>query len=194
MVEVVNILLAGVGGQGIVLASRVLADVALQSGKAVKVSETHGMAQRGGSVVTHVRFGEQVYSPLIALGQADFLLGFEKLEAMRFLPYLKKDGRLIVNDQEIYPLNVLLGKEKYPPEISSYLKEQTGQMCLVPAQEIAQQLGSPRVVNMVLLGVLAQFLDIPQEKWEEAIYRCVRPEFREINCQAFRKGFSWKSG
>lgn len=191
MSDVTNILLTGVGGQGIILASRVLANAALKAGFEVKVSEIHGMAQRGGSVVTHLRFGRQVYSPLVSTGQADYLVAFEKLEAIRYLPYLKKDGWLIVNDQVIYPLPVLLGKASYPPDSSSFLKEQVGgRMRLVPALERARRLGNPRAVNLFLLGVLAQFLDIPQQAWQDAIASCVRPAYLEVNKTAFLEGLA----
>lgn len=189
MNNVTSIILAGVGGQGIILASRVLAEVALQTGNEVKVSEIHGMAQRGGSVVTHLRFGKQVFSPLVSPGQADFLIGFEKLEAVRFFPYLKKNGYLIVNDQEIFPLPVLLGKAAYPADIISYLKKQTDRVHLVAARERAQKLGNPQVVNMILLGVLAQYLGISGDCWEEAIAKCVHPEFVALNKKAFWEGF-----
>ncbi|MDH7576360.1 MAG: indolepyruvate oxidoreductase subunit beta [Bacillota bacterium] len=190
MSKVTSILLAGVGGQGIVLASRVLAEVALKTGNEVKVSEIHGMAQRGGSVVTHLRFGKQVFSPLISPGQADFLVGFEKLEAIRLLPYLKQSGYLIVNDQEIFPLPVLLGKASYPDDIIFYLRKQTSRVHYVAALEKAQKLGSPQVVNMILLGVLAQYLGISPDCWEEVITKSVRSEFMELNRKAFREGLT----
>jgi len=165
--------------------------LALQIGNEVKVSEVHGMAQRGGSVVTHLRFGKEVFSPLISPGQVDFLVGFEKLEAIRFFHYLKRNGHLIVNDQEIFPLPVFLGKASYPLDIISYLRKQTNRVHFVAALEKAQKLGNPRVVNMILLGVLAQYLQISKDCWEEAIMKCVRPDFIEINKRAFEEGLSW---
>lgn len=188
MRKVTNILLTGVGGQGIILASRVLAKLALSAGYDVKVSEIHGMAQRGGSVVTHLRFGDKVFSPLISFGQADYLVSFEKLEAVRCLPFLKKDGCLIVNDQEIFPLPVLLGKSAYPSDLDAYLKKQVARIRLIPAQEQAQQLGSLQVVNMILLGVLAQYLK--NAGWDDAIKQCLRPELVPLNQEAFSLGLN----
>lgn len=191
MADLTNILLVGVGGQGTILASRVLAEVALQEGKDLKLSEIHGMAQRGGSVVTHVRFGKHVYSPLISQGQADFLVSFEKLEALRFLPYLKKEGWLIINDQEIPPLPTLLGKADYPSDIFPVLREKTERLQTIPALRIAQEIGNPRVVNAIVLGVLARHLSVDQKIWEQALASCVRSEFQDINITAFRKGLNW---
>jgi indolepyruvate ferredoxin oxidoreductase beta subunit len=186
MSDTTSIIIAGVGGQGIILASRVLAAAALNSGYKVKVAETHGMAQRGGSVVTHLRYGSVVYSPLISAGQADYLIGFEKLEAFRCLPFLKEDGLMIVNDQEIPPLPVLLGKASYPELAGA----RAPRLRMVRAQSCAQQLGNSRVVNMVLLGCLARHLDIARECWDMAIEEGVNPRYRELNSQAFQNGLN----
>jgi indolepyruvate ferredoxin oxidoreductase beta subunit len=186
--DVTSILITGVGGQGIIFASRVLAKIALESGYEVKVSEVHGMAQRGGSVVTHLRFGKHVYSPLISQGEADFIIGFEKLEAMRCLLFLKPDGCLIVNDQVINPLPVLLGKAAYPEDVDSYISGHPDRVRLVQALYMARELGDPRVVNIILLGVLAQYLDFPLNDWQQAIEKCVRPQFVELNRLAFQAG------
>lgn len=188
MNDVTSILITGVGGQGIIFASRVLAKIALESGYEVKVSEVHGMAQRGGSVVTHLRFGKHVYSPLISQGEADFIIGFEKLEAMRCLLFLKPDGCLIVNDQVINPLPVLLGKAAYPEDVDSYISGHPDRVRLVQALYMARELGDPRVVNIILLGVLAQYLDFPLNDWQQAIEKCVRPQFVELNRLAFQAG------
>lgn len=194
MSDATSIIIAGVGGQGIILASRVLAAAALRSGYRVKVAETHGMAQRGGSVVTHLRYGGSVYSPLISAGQADYLIGFEKLEAFRCLPFLGKNGLMIVNDQAIPPLPVLLGKAPYPELAGGCPGARTPRIRLVGAQAYAQQLGNSRVVNMILLGCLARRLDIAREFWDMAIEECVNPRYREINSQAFQSGLNMQEG
>jgi indolepyruvate ferredoxin oxidoreductase beta subunit len=188
--EPTSVIIAGVGGQGIILASRVLSVAALQSGYQVKVSETHGMAQRGGSVITHLRYGSSVYSPLISAGQADYLIGFEKLEAVRCLPLIREDGLLIINDQEIPPLPVLLGRSPYPELTGDSLRGSAPRLQFVPAQTCARQLGEPRAVNMVLLGCLARHLQITSECWKMAIDQCVRPQYQELNKQAFSTGLN----
>ncbi len=192
MNETTSVILSGVGGQGIILASRVLAEAALASGNQVKVSETHGMAQRGGSVVTHVRYGPRAFSPLISWGQADYMIGFEKLEAVRCLPFLKAGGLWIVNDQSIPPLPVLLGKVSYPDLGEGRLRQLAPRLHLVKGRDRAFQLGNARVVNMILLGCLAPHLDLSRSRWEEAIDCCVRPEYGELNKRAFDDGFNEK--
>jgi indolepyruvate ferredoxin oxidoreductase beta subunit len=192
MNETTSVILSGVGGQGIILASRVLAEAALSSGYQVKVSEIHGMAQRGGSVVTHLRYGPRVYSPLISSGQADYVLGFEKLEAVRCLPFLKEGGLMIVNDQLIPPLPVMLGKLPYPELDGERLRQLTPRLQLVKAQEQAQLLGNAKAVNMVLLGCLARHLGLTDTNWEQAIARCVRPEYVGLNKLAFAAGLNEK--
>ena len=152
--EPTSVIIAGVGGQGIILASRILSAAALKSGYRVKVSETHGMAQRGGSVVTHLRYGSSVYSPLISAGQADYLIGFEKLEAVRCLPLIKEDGLLIINDQEIPPLPVLLGMFPYPALTGDSLRE-APPACSSSSPGMRPAIRSFRAVNVVLLGCLA---------------------------------------
>jgi indolepyruvate ferredoxin oxidoreductase beta subunit len=189
--EPTSVIITGVGGQGIILASRVLSVAALKSGFQVKVSETHGMAQRGGSVITYLRYGGSVHSPLISSGQAGYLIGFEKLEAMRCLPLIREDGLLIVNDQEIPPLPVLLGKAPYP--VAWGLQEKALRLQFVSARKCAQALGDPRVVNMVLLGCLARHLEISKECWQAAIDECVRPSYQDLNRQAFQTGMSMTS-
>lgn len=188
----VNLIITGVGGQGIILASRILAAAALKMGYDVKVSEIHGMAQRGGSVVTHLRYGEQVCSPLVSLGEADFLVGFEKLEAIRCLPFLKGDGCLVASDQEILPLPVLLGKAAYPADSTGFIKSLGERAQLVPAADMAHRLGDQRVVNLILLGVLSRYLDIGMDVWEQAITDCVKPAYLDLNFKAFQKGRSWR--
>lgn len=185
-----GVFLAGVGGQGVILASRLLAAAALASGCDVKVSEVHGMAQRGGSVVAQVRFGDKVYSPLIPRGGADILLALEKLEALRFLPYLKRDGTVIINDWEIMPVPVLTGSASYPTRIVEAIKEAVPRTRLVPAQRAAENAGSPRGANAVLVGFLSGYLPFSEEVWEEAIKRVVPDRLLEATRKAFGAGRS----
>ncbi len=189
MNKVTNILIAGVGGQGAVLASRIIAQAALQQGQDIKVSEVHGMAQRGGSVTTQVRIGEKVFSPLISKGEADYLLVFEKLEALRWLDYLKPDGVLIVNDQSIPPMSVIQGQTGYPENIIEHLREKTGNVLAVDALHIAASCGSAKAVNVVLLGALARCMDYDGSVWQKALEQKVPPKFLEINQAAFAAGY-----
>ena len=186
-----NFLLAGVGGQGTILASNVLADVALRVGLDVKKSEVHGMAQRGGSVNTHVRWHpERVYSPLIGLGEADFLLVFEEAEALRYAEYLQSGGTAVVNRHTIKPITVTSGGAHYPTEeelLAAYA-QLTDHLHLVPGTQVAQELGNIRAANVVLLGALSTFLDIPKETWLEVIGSRVPGRYVELNHQAFLKG------
>ena len=186
-----NFLLAGVGGQGTLLASNVLAQVALVAGFDVKKSEVHGMAQRGGSVNTHVRWNsEQVYSPLIGLGDADYLLAFEEAEALRYATYLKPGGIAIVNEYTIKPITVTSGGAHYPSraELETTYEQLTDQLYLVPGTALAQELGNARAANVVLLGALSTFLDLPSETWLEVIAARVPPKYVDLNRQAFLKG------
>lgn len=182
-----NIVICGVGGQGIILASNVLCSVAFSEGLDVKKSEVHGMAQRGGSVITHVRFGKKVYSPLIEEGTSDFILAFERLEALRYLPYLKENGIMIVNDREIPPMSVLVGAVTYPQDIDRRLKKR-GETHFVDATSIAFELGNVRAVNIILLGVLSKFLNFKKQSWKEAIGKNVKERFVELNITAFNRG------
>jgi len=186
---ITNVLIVGVGGQGTLLASRVLAQAAVAAGADVKVSEVHGMAQRGGSVVTQVRFGSRVYSPLIQIGQADYILSFEKLEAMRWLPYLKKGGGLIVNDQSIDPLPVLTGAAKYPTDIPKKIGALVDNTTFLDASSIATQLGNVKAANVVLLGVLAAQMNLPLAIWEEALEKAVPAKALALNQAAFKTGY-----
>ena len=186
-----SFLLAGVGGQGTILASNVLAEVALAAGFDVKKSEVHGMAQRGGSVNTHVRWNsERVYSPLVGLGEADFLLVFEEAEALRYAEYLKPGNTAVVNRQIIKPITVTSGGAHYPAEeeLRSVYREITDRFYLVPGSAIAHELGNARVANVVLLGALASFLDVPDEAWLQVIEARVPPRYVELNRQAFFRG------
>jgi len=187
----VNFLLAGVGGQGTILASDVLAAVGLRTGHDVKKSEVHGMAQRGGSVTTYVRWGEKVYSPLIGPGEVDFFLAFEKLEALRHIEMLRPGGIVLINDYAIPPLSVSSGNDEYPTDerIKALLSTVTCSYYLLPAMTLAEQLGNTRVNNVVLLGSLSHWLsDVPLEAWQEAIRERVPPKFAELNQQAFLVG------
>lgn len=189
-----NILLVGVGGQGTILAGKILAEVAVLQGLDVKMSEVHGMAQRGGSVVTHVRMGEQVLSPLVEVGEADFIVAFEKLEALRWAHYLREDGCIIVNDQRIDPMTVITGQFPYPPEILETLQAGAGEVVVLDALQLAREVGSIKAVNVVLLGALAQRVQIEKGHWLEAITRTVPAKVLELNLQAFAAGFAAAGG
>ncbi len=184
-----NIMIVGVGGQGTLLASRILGNVTINEGYDVKVSEVHGMSQRGGSVVTYVKYGKQVYSPIIDRGEADIILAFELLEAYRALPYLKKGGKIIVNSQEIDPMPVITGAVKYPEDISKKLSEKVD-TTVVDALSAAKEAGNIKAVNVVLIGVLAKSTDIPYEKWIEALKTTVPAKFLDVNLKAFELGYN----
>ncbi|MGH4125367.1 MAG: indolepyruvate oxidoreductase subunit beta [Clostridium sp.] len=188
MCENKNVLFVGVGGQGTILASKILTEGLLKSGYDVKMSEVHGMAQRGGSVTTQVRFGKKVYSPLIEKGKVDVIVSFEKSEAARYLPYLKKDGYMVVNDYEIYPIPVLIGKEKYPENVNERLTEVVHNIVVINAAEIAKDLGNIKAQNVVLLGALIKVLKLENINWEEVISEIVPPKAIEINKKAFSAG------
>lgn len=183
-----NILIVGVGGQGTLLTSRILANVVVQMGYDVKVTEVHGMAQRGGSVVSEVRYGEKLYSPIIKKGDADIILAFEKIETARWLDYLKKDGMVIINDERVDPLPVLSGKAKYPDNICKEIKNKVKDTIIVNATDIAVECGNARAANVVLVGILSRAIDLPEEEVEKAIKDIVPTKALEINMQAFKKG------
>jgi indolepyruvate ferredoxin oxidoreductase beta subunit len=183
-----NILLVGVGGQGTLLASEILSEVLMLSGYDVKKAEVHGMAQRGGSVVSHVRFGSKVYSPIIPEGQADILFGFELLETYRYLPLLRKDGQVVVNNLEIAPPGVSLGKQEYPADIAAHIKEAFPRSCVVDGIVLAKEAGNMRTVNTVLLGNLSTMMDIDQDLWHQALTNMVPQRFIEENIRAFELG------
>ncbi|MEE0776173.1 MAG: indolepyruvate oxidoreductase subunit beta [Bacillota bacterium] len=189
MSEVKNILIAGVGGQGTVLAARILSRLLISKGYDIKVSEIHGMSQRGGSVVTQVRFGEKVYSPIIAPGTADYILAFEKLEAVRALPYLKKGGHVIVNEMEINPMPVTMGTMEYPTDLEAYLKSIEADVTLFPAYAMAQAVGNPKSLNMVLLGAWAKAFGLAEEECIKVMEENIPAKFLEVNKKGFRKGY-----
>jgi indolepyruvate ferredoxin oxidoreductase beta subunit len=184
-----NVLIAGVGGQGTVLASKILSQVALAAGYDVKQSEIHGMSQRGGSVVTHIRYGEKVYSPLVAKGQADVIMAFEELEALRYLPYLKEGGLLILNLQQMLPMPVISGSAAYPQNIAEEIKGQGVRLEAAPAAVLALEQGDARAANVVLLGMLARHLSFPKELWQKAIQDNVKDKFIAMNLKAFEVGY-----
>jgi len=185
-----SILIVGVGGQGTLLASRILGDVALSSGLDVKVSEVHGMSQRGGSVVTYVKVGEKVYSPIIEKNEADIILCFEKLEALRWIDYAKKDAKIIINDQRIDPMPVITGKAKYPENIIEKIKANYKNVIVVPALEIAKKCGNIKAVNVVMIGVMARHSMFEKDIWIKAIEKTVKPQFLEVNINAFEEGYN----
>lgn len=187
--EVKTILIVGVGGQGTLLASRLLGNVLLSEGYDVKISEVHGMSQRGGSVITYVRFGKKVDSPISDLGMADIIISFELLEAARWLPYLKQGGTVIVNDQKIDPMTVVTGKTTYPDNIIENLKGTGVDVVIADALTLANQAGSSKATNVVLLGVAAKKLGIDSDRFKEAIRTTVKPNFIDINLKAFDLGF-----
>jgi indolepyruvate ferredoxin oxidoreductase, beta subunit len=194
--QTMNIMIVGVGGQGTLLASRVIGGAALAAGFDVKVSEVHGMSQRGGSVVTYVRYGKTVSSPLVDRGDADIILSFEKLEALRFLEYLKPDGTLVVNEQQIDPMPVITGAEKYPEGITELLNKGSVNAVTLDAAEIAHDCGDIRAVNIVLIGVMAgmEISGIDKEVWRDSVKKCVPQKALEINLKAFDQGLERGSG
>ena len=183
-----NIMIVGVGGQGSLLASKLLGRLLMNEGYDVKVSEVHGMSQRGGSVVTYVRYGEKVYSPIIDKGEADFIISFEKLEAARYAQYLKADGKIIVNNQEIEPMPVITGAAVYPHDVLDNLSGKGVIVDQVEALDLALEAGTSKAVNIVLMGRLSKLMPIPKEKWIEAINQTVAPKFVEMNLKAFELG------
>ncbi len=184
-----NIMIVGVGGQGTLLASRILGNTVINEGYDVKVSEVHGMSQRGGSVVTYVKYGEKIYSPIVDRGEADIILAFEMLEAYRALPYLKKGGKMIVNSQSIDPMPVIIGAMEYPENIKEKLEEKID-LLTVDALSCAKEAGNAKAVNVVLIGVMAKLTDIPYENWIETIKTTVPPKFLDVNLKAFELGYN----
>ena len=184
-----NILIVGVGGQGTLLASKVMGKVFLDSGYDVKVSEVHGMSQRGGSVVTYVRYGDEVYSTLIDKGEADILLSYEALEAARWLPYLKKDGVVITNTQRLNPMAVVMGKATYPDDILEKIKAAGVNPVEVDALALAEEAGSAKSVNVVLLGIAAKHIGLDKQLWLDAVKSTVPPKTVDMNVAAFEKGY-----
>lgn len=184
-----NIMIVGVGGQGTLLASKILGYVLLQQGYDVKVSEVHGMSQRGGSVVTYVRYGKKVYSPVIDKGEADVIISFEKLEAARWLEFLKKDGTIITNTQEVEPMPVITGAAAYPENLIEKMQAAGAKVDAKDFLSIAQEAGSAKAVNIALMGRLSTYFpEISDEQWQDAIEKIVPPKFLDLNRKAFEAG------
>jgi len=188
--KVTNILMVGVGGQGIILASEILADVFMDAGFDVKKSEVHGMAQRGGSVSTHVRFGPKVFSPLIKEGEVDIFMAFEELEALRYIHFLGPKPTILLNEQRLNPPSVSLGTDNYPEKVAAILSQWAAKIKSIPARDLALKAGDVRAVNVVLLGVLYNFLSITEKIWTENLLRRFPPQAQKINLKAFQLGRS----
>jgi len=186
--NVISIIFCGVGGQGILLASEVMAEVALAAGLDVKKSEIHGMAQRGGSVFSHVRFGKKVYSPVVPLGSGDYLVSFEELEALRYSPYLKRDAFIIVNTQKINPITVLAKEASYPEDCIGMLKKEFKNVIPIDALSKAQEAGSFRAVNSVIIGALSKMLSFDKALWLDVLIKKVPKKAKEANVKAFLLG------
>ena len=189
MSNVTSVMIVGVGGQGTLLASRLLGSAMMDQGYDVKVSEVHGMSQRGGSVVTYVRFGDQVYSHIIEQGEADIILAFEQMEAARFLPYLKKGGCVITNTQKMDPMPVITGAAKYPDTLLESIQAQGAKLVAVDALKLAEQSGSAKAVNVVLIGAMAKWLGSKPEIWMDTIEKTVPAKFVDMNKKAFNLGY-----
>ena len=186
--ETKNVMIVGVGGQGSLLASKLLGRLLLTKGYDIKVSEVHGMSQRGGSVVTYVRFGDKVYSPVIDLGQADFIVSFELLEAARWTTYLKPGGKLITNTQQINPMPVIIGAAQYPENLEQQMVDAGIDIDAIDALTLAEEAGSSKAVNLVLMGRLSRYFDFTEEEWLTAIEASVPAKFLEMNKKAFALG------
>ncbi|QAT42426.1 indolepyruvate oxidoreductase subunit beta [Aminipila luticellarii] len=188
MNDVKNILLVGVGGQGTILASKVLSEGLVEAGYDVKMSEIHGMSQRGGNVSTQIRYGKKVYSPIVGKGEADVIVAFEKMEALRWIEYLKRDGKMVINDFEIPSVPILMGQVEYPEGILEELSENAS-VLVVKAAEIAEQLGNSKVMNIVLLGALVKAMNVEGVNWKRTIENNVKKGFEELNLKAFDEGY-----
>lgn len=185
------LLLVGVGGQGTILASKVLSEGLVKLGYDVKMSEIHGMAQRGGSVTTQIKYGEKIYSPIIGTAEADVIVAFEKVEAVRYLPYLKEGGTLVVNEHEIYPLPVLLGQEQYPSNVMEFLGERVSKLKVLDANAIAAELGNAKAQNIVLLGTVIKALGLEELDWAEVLKAYLPPKLHDLNIKALHAGLSF---
>lgn len=189
MKETKSILFTGVGGQGIILASKILSRALINADYDVKMSEVHGMAQRGGSVTTQVRFGEKVDSPIIGIGQADILVSFERMEAVRWINHLKKGGTAIINDYQIPSAPILIGTQDYPQGIDEFISENFKTL-IFDASKVAKEVGNIRTMNVIMVGALAKAMDLPDINWEEVIEQEVKEQFIELNKKAFNAGYS----
>lgn len=189
--ETKSIMIVGVGGQGTLLASRILGEALISNGFDVKVSEVHGMSQRGGSVVTYVKYGSKVNSPIVNEGEADLILAFEQLEAARWLQYLKKDGTLIINTQKIDPMSVIIGNSVYPDGVLDAINKAGAKTTNLDALSLAVSAGSAKAVNVVLIGVMASHMDLNRDVWINAIKNTVPEKFLEMNLKAFDLGYNY---
>ena len=183
-----NIMIVGVGGQGTLLTSRILGKLAIRAGYDVKLSEVHGMAQRGGSVVTYVRYGDRVNSPVIDKGEADYIVSFELLEAARWLSYLKPDGQIVTSTQQIDPMPVITGAAQYPENLVEKMKAAGAKVDALDCLALAEEAGSSKAVNIVLMGRLSHYFDLPDEAWQKSLEVCVPSKFLELNKKAFQLG------
>lgn len=190
MTEIKNILLAGVGGQGIILASKILATGLINAGYDVKMSEVHGMAQRGGSVTTQVRFGEKVFSPIIGKGQADIIVSFETMETGNWLEYLKPDGKVVINDYRLPSAPILIGNVEYPEGVIEYVQENVKEVTVLNAAELANELGNIRTMNVIIVGTLIKALGLDGIDWNSVIEETVKPKFVDINIKAIEIGMN----
>lgn len=186
--ETKNIMIVGVGGQGSLLASKLLGHLLLGQGYDVKVSEVHGMSQRGGSVVTYVRYGDRVHSPVIDRGEADFIVSFELLEAARWLSYLKPDGQIVTSTQQIDPMPVITGAAAYPEDLVEKMRETGAKVDALDCLALAEEAGSSKAVNIVLMGRLSHYFDLPESAWEASLEAMVPAKFLELNRKAFALG------
>jgi indolepyruvate ferredoxin oxidoreductase, beta subunit len=188
--KVTNVFLSGVGGQGTILASNIIADVVLKAGYDVKKAEVHGMAQRGGDVTTHLRFGKKVYAPLITYGEVDFLMSFELLEALRYINWVKPEGKIIINNQSILPPSVSLGQMAYPKDVEKTFKKHfKDSVWMIDGQEVARKLGNMQAANVVLVGAFSNFFpEFKEEQWLDAIKGLLAPKLHELNIKAFHEG------
>ena len=182
-----NILLVGVGGQGTITAAKLLTTGLMEAGYDVKMSEIHGMSQRGGSVSSQVRYGDDVQSPVIEMGTADIIVAFEKLEALRYIDFLKEDGKIIVNDAEIWPLPVVIGKATYPEKILETLQEKAN-VRVMNASALAEEMGNLKVMNVILLGAIIKSMGLQDINWDEIIRNNVKPKFVDLNIKAMAVG------
>lgn len=185
-----SIMIVGVGGQGTLLASRIIGNLLIEEGFDVKVSEVHGMSQRGGSVVTYVKYGSKVHSPIIGEGEADIILAFEELEAYRWMPYLKEFGKFIINTQKLEPMPVITGAAKYPKDITTKISSKIKGIILADALTMAINAGNVKCANVALIGVLAKNSEIAKEKWVETLKNTVPQKFLDVNLKAFELGYN----
>ncbi len=193
MNDIKNIMIVGVGGQGSLLASRIIGNAVLLKGYDVKVSEVHGMSQRGGSVVTYVRYGDKVWSPVICRGEADIILSFELLEAARWLPYLKKEGVIVVNTQEINPMPVITGAMTYPDNIVEKIRAKNVKVVAADTLSLAREAGNEKASNVALIGLMGKYLGFDVETLREAVKMSVPPKFLDVNMKAFELGYLYEN-